>query len=540
MNKGLTKEQTVMLHEIRKCKADFLYFCKKYLKIVDANGQLRCLVPNQAQMKFLTSFLEGRHHQYILKARQRGLSTIISAVYIWRAIFNPNHSVALIAHTDAASMRIFSIYKRYWQHLPDWLKQFITVTSDSAHGMEWNTGSKIVCSTSNTESLAGSTFQSLHLSEFAKWPRISESVASILQTASGEAAIIFEFTAKGPNEAQSMWAQKDGYEKIFISWTADENAVSDRIPDEIPEQFRVFKTRYGLTDRQLNWAVEQYELRCANNIKTFNQEYPLSAEVAFITSGDKFFDVYYGNVATDPKLGILRYTNPDKYTPHVMGIDTAGGSTGGDFSTWCVLAAKTERRPRIVSTHYDRVSVLDFSKMALQEAKKYDALVVIELNYLGLAVMEYFKKNNYGKLYIRQTYSSVEKRYVPSHGFVTGDKTRWALLTKLQEYISRRWLDPTDDRLRNEINTFAYNDVGRPDHQPGKHDDLIFATGLALMGLDQLGWMKDEISKKVPHGIDQIVKWELETGHVYENYDFDQQRESDGVFTGSELLDWSQ
>jgi hypothetical protein len=538
VSKRLTKEQKVMIYEIRLCKADFLYFCRKYLKIVDANGDLVPLIPNQAQMKFLTAFLAGRHHQYILKARQRGLSTIISAVYFWRALFNPNHSVALIAHTDAAAMRIFSIYKRYWQYMPPWFMSFISVTTDSAHGMEWNTGSKIVCSTSNTESLAGSTFQSLHLSEFAKWPRISESVASILQTASGEAAIIFEFTAKGPNEAQSMWAQRDGYEKIFISWTADENAVSDRIPEEIPEQFRVFKTRYELSDRQLNWAIEQYELRCANNMATFNQEYPLSAEVAFITSGDKFFNVYYGNVSAQPMTGIKRYADPDKFTPHVMGIDTAGGSVTGDFSTWCVLAAKTERRPRIVSTQYERVSVLEFSKQALQEAKKYDALVVIELNYLGLAVMEYFKKHNYGKLYIRQTYSSIDKRYVPSHGFVTGNKTRWALLTKLQEYITKRWLDPTDNRLKNEINTFAYNDAGRPDHQPGKHDDLIFATGLALMGLDQISWMQDEISKKPPQGVEQIVRWEMETGNVWENWDFDANRPADGVFTGSELLDW--
>ena len=36
----------------------------------------------------------------------------------------------------------------------------------------------------------------------------------------------------------------------------------------------------------------------------------------------------------------------------------------------------------------------------------------------------------------------------------------------------------------------------KPEADTGKHDDLVFATGLALMGLDQVDDYEEEVSKR--------------------------------------------
>ena len=114
MKKNLKKE-------IEKCKNDFDYFCKKYLKIVDKNGNLVLLQPNIAQQRFLYN-LEDNPWIYVLKARQLGLTTIIAAKLFHKCLFTPNHKVAVIAHTRDAAKTIFEIYKRYYNNLPKFLR----------------------------------------------------------------------------------------------------------------------------------------------------------------------------------------------------------------------------------------------------------------------------------------------------------------------------------------------------------------------------------------------------------------------------------
>ena len=48
-----------------------------------------------------------------------------------------------------------------------------------------------------------------------------------------------------------------------------------------------------------------------------------------------------------------------------------------------------------------------------------------------------------------------------------------------------------------------------------RHDDIIFEYALALMGLDQLDAMTEEIQSKPPTNVREMLQFELNTGKVY-------------------------
>ena len=66
------------------------------------------------------------------------------------------------------------------------------------------------------------------------------------------------------------------------------------------------------------------------------------------------------------------------------------------------------------------------------------------------------------------------------------------------------------------MNTFVYNERGKPEADKGKHDDLVMATGLALMCLDQIADFEEEVQKSTrPTGVREILEWEMRTGKIY-------------------------
>ena len=104
-------------------------------------------------------------------------------------------------------------------------------------------------------------------------------------------------------------------------------------------------------------------------------------------------------------------------------------------------------------------------------------------------------------------------KYVEKLGFYTAKNNRAILLNRLRKYISKEKMQDLHQVLINEIGSFTYNDRGEPYASPGCHDDMIFATALALEGLEQIGTVREEIMREFkPEGADEIVAFERETG----------------------------
>lgn len=498
--------------EIRKCAGDFLYFCKKYLKIVDKAGKLVPLIPNRAQIQFLEADKKNPW-VYVLKGRKRGLTTIIGALNFHASCFTPYYYTLVLAHTEAAAKSIFRIYSRFYENLPEFLKFPYKLLNK--HELEFEHGGYICAATAGSDSARGGTYQAIHCSEFAMYDDIEALIASALNTAGENPRVTLETTANGLNDAHRIWASPGGYEKLFISWLNDERAISTKKPSWVPKEISEMSVTYGLSQRQINWAADTYLTRCAANWNTFLQEYPPEAHLAFISSGKRFFNRAYPHAKSSP--GYKRYQEPQRYRAYVMGVDTASGSEHGDYSSWCLLDCTNKRKPEIVSTFYEKISPSAFAQRVRDEADTFSALICVESNTYGLSIIEYLVNMEYVNLYRRVKYDAVTDRYTHNIGFATTASTRSILMARIQEYISRGWLDPIDSTLQAEMNTFVFSKSGKPRAEVGKHDDLVMATSLALVAFDQVDAEQEIKQQRAPRTIEEVLQFEMQTGKLYKD-----------------------
>jgi hypothetical protein len=508
----MNKRQQKIHKEIQKCKDDFDYFCSKYLKIVDKEGGLVLLQPNIAQQRFLYN-LEDNPWIYVLKARQLGLTTIIAARLFHKCLFNPNHKVAVLAHTRDAAKNIFEIYRRYYNCLPSFLR-FKTEASN-VNELVFFHGGYIKVGSASSNSFRGSTYNSLHLSEFAFYDDIEKTIQSVFQTATPNADIILETTANGLNDAQSIWLDDNGFSKLFISWLDNPEYVSKK-KSKISTIEKSYIEDHELQPKKANWFVDTLRGKCLNNINTFNQEYPITPEIAFVTSGKKFFPITFQVGGGDPQIGWKFYSPAEKYRTYCAGVDTASGSPTGDYSAMVILDITDRKKMKVVATFYDRIPLREFSKQVLKGLANYNSLCVVESNSYGLAILENLREDGYAHLYRRTKYDKIANRWTEHLGFSTTKSSRPILLSRLHQTIAGSNLDLRCPRVMTEMNTFVYNEKGRPEADKGKHDDMIFALGLALMGLDQADDFEEEVQlERKPRTTREILEWESKTGKLY-------------------------
>ena len=455
--------------------------------------------------------LEVNPWVYILKSRKLGMTTIIAAVNFWSALFTPNFCVLVLAHTDSAAKAIFKIYMRFYNNLPPFLK--FPKKLLNKHELELDHGGYIVAGTSGSESARGATFHALHFSEFAQYEDIDAIIASALSTAGKNPRVALESTANGLNTAFSIWQGNNGYQKVFISWLDAEDAREKKVPEWIPKEIDSLRVKYQLDNEQLYWAVDTYLTRCAANWNTFLQEYPPEAHLAFISSGRKFFNITFPH--SKPKEGYIQYQEPKKYRAYTIGVDTASGSEHGDYSSFAVLDVTDKKQPSMVASYYQHVAPAEFSQRVYKEAKLYGALVCVESNSYGLSVIEGLVGLEYGNLYRRTKYDRITKRWTENIGFSTNKATRSVLLSKLQEYVAKGWMPVIDETLKSEINCFVFNKSGKPQAETGKHDDMIMATALALVAMNQVEPEQELKRKRAPGNLQEVLQFERQTGKLY-------------------------
>jgi len=513
--------------EVSRCARDFQYFCKTYLKVVDKTGKMVPLILNKVQVRFL-EVLAKNPWLYVLKARQLGITTGLAAYNFWMAHSVPNHRVLILAHRTESAEEIFEIYARFYKSLPD----FLTWPTDRANirEMKFFHGGMIKVATANSE-IRGTTYHTIHCSEFAFWGDIENTVKGAFQTAGPNADIVLETTANGLNRAHELWhGDEHGFHKVFFPWTEDEDYRSNTKPKKVYPKLKKLAEDHELDKKQVNWAQHTFSHKCLGNWHTFLQEYPLTAEHAFITSGERFFDCVFPHAQSHE--GHRLYETRQEYRVYSLGVDVSSGTPSGDYSAFCVLDVTDKKSPRVASTFYGRLPPHEFGQKVWEEAKKYDALVVVESNSYGLAVLEYLIGKEYGFIFRRNIYDKIGSRWVEKMGFHTTTSTRPVMLSRLLEYVTKKWLMVEDERMKTEINSFVFNDKHKPVAAHGKHDDMIFAHGLALMGLDQIEYIKEEVQSKRPKNLREMLQWEHATGKVWKSESQDSHFEMYGVLSG--------
>ena len=515
------------LAEVKRCREDFEYFAKRWLTIIDMRGKERKLVLKPAQ-KILLEKCKEHSDVCVLKGRKMGSSTVISAWFTWMANFRPNTRVLVLAHTDKSARNIFKIYKRFFKSLPPEMTH--PIVQSNLEEILLENGSWLRVVSASSESARGTDADLIHGSEFPQWNQLGEAIAANFNTGGNHARIVMEGTANGLNDAYDFWNDNNGWQKLFLCWKDDpEYSSSKSYFDDINEDERLYKERFGLDDEQFNWMVRMKRKNCGNSWHIFNQEYPATPELAFVTSGSRWLpDVF--QVQGRVTEGIEVFSEPQPYRVYSMGVDTASGSPGGDYSAFSIL--DVTRKTKLaegeslgpgdittVCTYYAHISPADFRQVVSSYAVKYNAMCVVETNYSWANVIfEELKAAGHQHLYTRMHQDRVSKKWSRTLGFNTGQASRNELLNRLYEYITRKWVDVKCARLKKECNSMIYDARGRIAAESGKHDDMVIATGLALMGIDQVAELTvDPIKSRRPSSIEEKIAWEMASGESFGN-----------------------
>jgi len=235
----------------------------------------------------------------VLKARQKGVTTVIDLFMLDRCLFNPNVKAGVIAHNKDDAENFFKWKIKYaYDRLPGALKEQLAAKTDRAGELQFSNGSSIRVGTS----MRSDTLQYLHISEFgkicAKYPeRATEIISGSLNTVVPGQFVFIESTAEGAHGKfyeMARTAEKKmlagvelsemDYKFFFYPWyTQDEYRLRMQKPAPVPPELAVYfeelQEEHGISlDReQKNWFVKKSEEQGMH----MGREYPSIPEDAF-------------------------------------------------------------------------------------------------------------------------------------------------------------------------------------------------------------------------------------------------------------------
>ena len=491
-------------------------FIEEFFKIRDKSGNLVKLKFNYAQERFYELLKESYGNKpsrfIVLKARQLGISTFTEAFITFMTMFNPNTSSVLLAHQSDSASAIFNMTKLFVNELPLSMQpqqkysNAKEIVFDGENGLKSSVRVMVA-----SDATRGSTYKYAHLSEVAFWEHPEEALLALNQAVpmTNDSLIVIESTANGFNYFYNLWQDavngRNDYTPIFFPWYVDPNYSRPYDGFEMTLYEQSIREKFNLTMEQLQWRRWCIANNCGGDETKFRQEYPITPEEAFITSGTSVFNselilehmknltpplrtgyfsydydgLHLTNIhwVNDPLGYIKIYKEPSGSS--VIGGDTAG--EGSDFFAGQVL----DSQGNLCATLHKQFDGDLYVKQMYCLGTYYHSLIAIESNFDTFPNRE-LQRLRYPSIYVREKYDQIVSDVQERYGFKTTALTRPQIITQLVE-IAREHIEKIQDReTLQEMLSFVRNAKGRPEASEGAHDDLVMALAIAYEAMHQL------------------------------------------------------
>jgi len=283
-----------------RLKNDFPFYAVNCLKIRPKEGSVVPLRLNKAQ-QYIHKRLEDQRAEkgyvraIILKGRQQGCSTYVEARFMWRTTHAKGCQAFILTHEDDATNNLFSMAKRYYEHLPGPAKPEREKSNEKALSFGKLDSGYRVGTAGNKATGRSMTNQLFHGSEVAFWPNAAEHAKGVLQTVPEMAGteVIYESTANGlGNFFHQQWKLAESgisdFIPVFVPWFWQAEYTREIEGFEATEDEEKLAEQYDLTNGQLAWRRQKIIALSVDGLdgsKAFKQEYPMNAAEAFQTTG---------------------------------------------------------------------------------------------------------------------------------------------------------------------------------------------------------------------------------------------------------------
>lgn len=555
--------------DIKRLRGNLPLYGKTCLKIRRKDATLVPLELNSAQRLVHEKLARqrgatGRVRAIILKARQEGVSTYTAARFFRAMHLRQGIKGLVVADSLERAGVLFDIYQRYLQNLPEELAPLGKAVAQRKR-MAFAHDSEIsVRPASDTEAGRAQTLHLVHASEIAFWGSTGVDPAltwtSLMQAVPSQGSeVIVESTAKGAGGLfHSLWEQAEngdsGWLAIFLPWwylpdyslpcsKEQKEVIIDNLDDfetqALGEGIFFEGEQHVLSLDQLNWRrqviVENFggdrERLGRDAVRNFQQEFPATAEEAFLVSGSCFFDEdqlrLMARLAGDAKSkgrlvkeevggkDLVRlvpsdrgfchvYEWPKEGQHYVIGADTAEGKLvaqrvgsvsdergGRDYSSAVVYDVNDRS---VVAELHGRMAPEIFAEQLRLLGNFYAcgggntgyirqvAKVGVERSHSsGQTVLRLLREHyHYPNLFWKREFNKLTRKQGRVLGWDTTVETRMPMLDEMAMLVRQSLLNiPSKDIVR-EMVTFVVWEDGKPAAEESCHDDRVIACAIAI------------------------------------------------------------
>lgn len=242
---------------------NYANFVETCLTIIDKSAEEVPFKLNSVQRAYVD---QSSNRDIILKARQQGFSSFILAAFTADFLFNKNTNSVVVADNATNAQALLDRVKRYIGAYERYAGVKVPLKYNSKYQLVngANNATYTIGTAQEQDFGRSRTITNLHLSEAAFYPNLPNLLAGAAQAVVPDGKLIIETTANGFNAFKTLW---------------DDSVIGDTAYQPLFFKAGDFYSEEVLSQKRKELGPRLYD-----------QEYPSSPEIAFITSGDTYFD----------------------------------------------------------------------------------------------------------------------------------------------------------------------------------------------------------------------------------------------------------
>jgi hypothetical protein len=362
-----TKEQ---LAEYIRCTEDPLHFIENYIKVVTVDEGLVSLHMYDFQKEIARSVFDNRFT--ICKIpRQSGKTTTLIACILHLILFNANYKAAILANKLKTATEIMDRLKIAYENLPKWLQQGIVEWNKTSVTLE--NGSKVICSSTSSSAVRGSSYNFLLLDEFAFVPdQIAEEFFSS----------VYPTISSGTTSKTVIVSTPNGLNLFYKMWKNAQDKKSEFVPIaaywwQVPGRDEKFKESTIRNTSERQWMSE-YECEFLGSQET-------------LIKASKIVGIPFQTPLLESDDGLSVYEHPIRGHIYAATVDSSR-SIGQDYNAMVVLDVTSMPYSVVACYRNNTIPIPIYPNLIKKIAEKYnEAYVMIEINDTGQQVADILK-----------------------------------------------------------------------------------------------------------------------------------------------------